>query len=303
MTEKKPQFSYEQSLKSLDTEEFIDLKFYRPLGYRWALFFNKVGATPNFVSVLSIFLGVAAGVLFYFSNIWLNILGMLLLVWANTYDSADGQLARLTKNFSKIGRILDGACGDIWFITIYIAVCLRLYPTWGMYIWLLAAFAGFWHSKQASLADYYRNFHLFFVKGKNGSELDDSESVEKEYKSCKFSNDPLFKIFMWFYKGYTKKQESVTPQMQLFRKCIKTKYNEQVPSALAEEFRLQSKPLMKYTNMLSFNTRVIALFISLLIDMPWLYFVFEIVVLNIMLFYMVIKHERICRYFYTKCGA
>jgi hypothetical protein len=57
-------YSFEQTLKSLDTEEFIDLKFYRPLGYQWALFFERMGITPNVVSVMSIFLGVIAGVLF-----------------------------------------------------------------------------------------------------------------------------------------------------------------------------------------------------------------------------------------------
>ena len=55
---------------------------------------------------------------------------------------------------------------------------------------------------------------------------------------------------------------------------------------------------MKYTNMLSFNTRTIALFVAILIfQMPWLYFAFELTVLNIMLVYMMWRHERICRKF------
>ena len=44
-TKKKPDI--ESTLKSLDTEEFIDIHFYRPIGYRWALFFNKLGVSPN----------------------------------------------------------------------------------------------------------------------------------------------------------------------------------------------------------------------------------------------------------------
>ena len=51
---------------------------------------------------------------------------------------------------------------------------------------------------------------------------------------------------------------------------------------------------MKYTNILSFNTRVIALFISLFLRMPWLYFVFELTVLNALLVYMIYKHEKHC---------
>ena len=52
---------------------------------------------------------------------------------------------------------------------------------------------------------------------------------------------------------------------------------------------------MKYTNILTFNTCIIACFIAVLCNVPWLYFVFEIVVLNILLIYMVLRHEGICK--------
>ena len=81
--------SLESTLKSSDTEEFIDIHFYRPIGYRWALFFQKLGVTPNAVTIASIFLGVGAGICFYFDNLSITILGIILLIWANSYDSAD----------------------------------------------------------------------------------------------------------------------------------------------------------------------------------------------------------------------
>ena len=297
MSENK-KYSYEQTLKSMDTEEFLDLKFYRPLGYCWALFFEKLKISPNTVSVLSIILGVSAGVMFYFNDLILNVIGMFLLVWANTYDSADGQLARMTGQFSYIGRILDGACGDLWFITIYASICIRLTPEWGIWIWILAATAGFCHAKQAAIADYYRNFHLFFIKGKKGSELDDSNKVKKELEALKFSKDPVYKVFTWFYLNYTKNQEIMTPQMQKFRKTLRAQYGDNdVPETLREEFRKKSLPLMKYTNMLSFNTRVIALFVSLFLSQPWLYFVFELTVIKGMLIDLLITPEKICKEF------
>jgi hypothetical protein len=49
--------------------------------------------------------------------------------------------------------------------------------------------------------------------------------------------------------------------------------------------------------MLSFNTRAIALFISIGFNVPWLYFVFELTVLNIMLVYMIVTHEHFCTTF------
>ena len=106
---------------------------------------------------------------------------MFLLIWANWYDCADGQLARMTGQKTLIGRILDGFAGDVWFFSIYFFSCAYASPTnrhrggqpWGIWIWLIAAFSGFHcHAKQCAVADYYRNIHLYFLKGASGSELD-----------------------------------------------------------------------------------------------------------------------------------
>ncbi|BEG99298.1 CDP-alcohol phosphatidyltransferase family protein [Bacteroides sedimenti] len=290
----------EASLKSMDTEEFIDIHFYRPIGYRWALFFRKIGVTPNAVTIASIFLGIAAGILYYFEDLSMTLCGIFLLIWANSYDSADGQLARLTGQKSELGRILDGVCGDLWFITIYASICLRLTPEWGWKIWALAAFTGFFHSKQAAMADYYRNIHLFFLKGKAGSELDNSTQQKEVYHSLSWKKDFIRKLFQFFYKNYTVSQEKQTPKFQFFFKTVREKYGDEIPQTLRDEFRSMSKPLMKYTNILSFNTRIIVLFISLLINQPWIYFVFEITVLNILLIYMILSHESFCAKLYKK---
>ena len=147
-TEKK---GIEASFKSMDTEEFLDIYFNRPVGYAWALFFKKLGVHPNVVTILSIILGMAAGVMFYFPDMKHTLIGIFLLMWANHYDSCDGQLARMTGKKTRWGRMLDGFAGDLWFFTIYVAICLRLTNqpmpfgigasegmTWGIYIWLLA---------------------------------------------------------------------------------------------------------------------------------------------------------------------
>ena len=71
---------YKDTLKSMDTEETIDLLFYRPIGYMWAVLCAKVGITPNVITIASIFIGVAAGVMFYFDDLWLNVIGIFLLI-------------------------------------------------------------------------------------------------------------------------------------------------------------------------------------------------------------------------------
>lgn len=290
----------ESTLKSMDTEEPIDIYFYRPIGYRVALLAEKLGITPNAITIASIFLGIGAGICFYFGNIWISLLGIFLLIWANSFDSADGQLARMTKQYSPIGRALDGFAGDLWFASIYIAICLRLYPVWGSWIWLLAIVAGYFHSKQASMADYYRNIHLLFLKGKNGSELDNSEELTQQYKEETLKHNWFNKIYLFFYRSYTQGQENWTPSFQTMFAVLRAQFGETPPQSFREAFRAKSLPLMKYTNILSFNTRAIVLFISILVGQPWIYFVFELTVLNILLGYMVFTHEKMCKSFTTQ---
>lgn len=297
--------SYKASLKSMDTEETFDLIFYRPIGYMWALLCKKLGIKPNAITIASIFLGIGAGVMFYFDNIWYNIVGVLLLVWANSFDSADGQLARMTGQYSRIGRILDGVSGDLWFASIYIAICLRenvtseFFSEHSWLIWVIAVATGVCHASQAAMADYYRQFHLFFVKGKEGSELDSSAPMKEKYASLSWSKNFFAKFCMMFYLNYTVSQERRTPKMQILREKMRSSFGDSIPQTFRDAFRSKSKPLMKYTNMLSFNTRSFALFAAIFAQMPWLYFAFELTVLNIMLIYMVARHERICTDFTT----
>ena len=208
------------------------------------------------------------------------------------YDSADGQLARLTGQKTQWGRMLDGFAGDIWFFTIYAAICLRLMNQpmpfhigdgmhWGIFIWILAIVSGtVCHSKQCTLADYYRNIHLYFLKGKSGSELDNFKQQREIFYSLPWKGNFWWKAFLYFYGNYTRQQERMTPNFQQFYALVKEKYGDNIPQELRDEFRAASKPLMKYTNILTFNTRAIALYISLLIGEPWLYFVFEVVVMT-----------------------
>ncbi len=293
---------YRASLKSMDTEENIDLAFYRPIGFAWACLFRKLHVTPNVVTIASIFIGVAAGICFYYNDLWHTIAGMLLLIWANSYDSADGQLARLTGQHSRLGRILDGVSGDFWFVSIYIAICLRTNATVPMFsdhpwiIWGIAAAAGISHAKQAAVADYYRQFHLLFVKGKAGSELDSSKELRTRFDELSWSRHFVAKLTLWFYLGYTVQQESMTPAMQSLRKILYERYaGGAIPPDMAAEFRKLSFPLCKWENFMTFNWRTIFLFASLIADMPWLYFVAELTVFNIVLIYTMRCHEKICR--------
>ncbi len=304
----------EASFKSMDTEEFLDIYFNRPVGYAWALFFNRFGTHPNVVTILSIILGVAAGVMFYFPDLKHTLIGIVLLIWANHYDSCDGQLARMTGKKTRWGRMLDGFAGDLWFISIYAAICLRLTfqplpfgigaesgTVWGIGIWILALVSGtLCHSRQCALADYYRNIHLFFLKGKAGSELDNFKQQREIFYALPWKGNFWWKAFLYSYGNYTRNQERMTPNFQRFYAFVQQKYGDALPQELRDDFRRLSLPLMKYANILTFNTRAIALYVSLLIGEPWLYFVFEIIVMTALFLYMRRRHEAVCAFLYHK---
>lgn len=307
-TEKKNTFRslLRDSMKSQDTEEWIDIYFTRPIGLVFALIWKRLGVHPNAITILSIFLGIGAAVMFYHTDVWYNVAGVAFLMLANFCDSTDGQLARLTGKKTLVGRVLDGFAGDVWFFSIYFALCLRMMPqnmpytdmTWGLWIWILAFIAGIMcHSPQSSLADYYRQIHLLFLKGKAGSELDTYESQDAIYRSLPRKGAFFARAFHYNYRNYCKSQERRTPIFQKFMSNLKATYGtiDNVPQALRDEFRKGSRPLMPYTNILTFNVRAICLYITCLLDCPWVYFLFEIIILNILYIYMHKTHEALCK--------
>ena len=284
-----------ESFKSNETEEWLDIWFTRPIGLAIAMLCGRLGITPNAITLVGIALGMAAGWMFHYSDLYHNLWGVALLMLANFCDSADGQLARLTNQKTLLGRMFDGFASDAWFFCIYIAITYRLWPEWGIWGFVLCAFAGLYcHSTQCALSDYYRNIHLWFLKGDAGSELDSYAKEQAIYDELKTQGWSFARIYHYFYKGYCKKQERLTPQFQAFFAQ---------PSAvipLTSEFLQGSRPLMPLTNILTHNTRAFALFVAALVNIPWLYPLFEIVGLQPLYVYMRWKHEQLCKTLITK---
>lgn len=290
---------YKASLKSNDTEEWIDICFTRPIGLFFAIIWSKLGVRPNTITLVSIVLGAAAGFMFAHDGLLYNVWGVLLLMFANFCDSTDGQLARLTHQQSLLGRLLDGFSGDVWFFAIYIGIIFRLWNQpipglqmhWGIAIFALCAVAGILcHSPQASLADYYRQIHLFFL-GHN-SELAKSEDQFKQYEELKKNGGSWFqRLYFRNYAAYCLSQEKRTPMFQRFFKAYKANPDE----AVKKQFIAGSRPIMKYTNWLTFNSRAIVIYITCLLGAPWVYPLFEIVVLSVLYINMHHNHEHLCK--------
>ena len=292
------------TLKSQDTEGAFELYVTRTPGYLWACLFQWLGVHPIAVTLMSIVIGAASGWFFYSEDLGMNLIGMGLLVWANWYDCADGQLARMTGKRTLIGRILDGFCGDVWFFFIYLFICLRVQNhnipltgiSWSPWIWLLGAWAGFrCHGRQCAIGDYYRNIHMYFLLGKDKAELDSQAKIKQEMNSMKWmSKDWFHKLYLYFYARYTGSQEAQVKSFHRMMQRLEDKYGDNIPAAVREDFCHESRPLMPLTNIINFDTRVAVLFLSIGFGIPWFYFVFESTVLEAVRFHVTRRHERLC---------
>ncbi len=301
------------SMKSKDTEEWLDVYFTRPIGLVFTLLWRRLGVHPTVITILGMLLGAAAGWMFWHKELEYNIGGVILMMLSNFCDSTDGQLARLTGKKTLVGRVLDGFSADVTFFCIYFALAVRMMTEympgtttiWGIWIWVLAFMAGIMsHSPQCLLSDYYRQIHLFFLKGKEGSELDNSAEQWAIYRSLP-KGSLFFRAFYFNYAKYCATQERRSRNFQSMYHAASEKYGTplNMPTELKEEFLAGSRPLMKYTNLLTFNMRAIALYITALINMPWLYLIFEITVMNMMLVYMHHEHEALCKRITSKILA
>ena len=240
------------------------------------------------------------------------LIGALLLFFANTLDSADGQLARMTKQYTMLGRVLDGFAGEVWFFSIYLFMLIRMYDMpipgsdheWGWMAVVLVVLCGlFFHSTQSTIADYYRNIHLHFLAGRNYTELVRSVDLTARRKAI-VSWDRWFEwLWLFFYASYTRKQENWTPKLQRLLSAVGERKAGELPEEFLCEFRAQSLPLMPMTNILTFNSRFFALVIAMLLGMPWLYLLYEMVALTALFCDMRHRHEAICDELYHKWFA
>ena len=313
-----------KSLKSSETDDWLDCHLVRPAGFRWALFFNRLGFSPNTVTIISMVVGAASAVFFahgcYHYDGWrgvaFNLIGFFLLAWAEVLDCADGQLARLSGKHTRSGRILDGIAGYAWYAPVYAALIYRFYrhhdiefgwlgitdspsATWiaTAVVIFVTAMSGACLAAQQRLADYYLQAHLYFLKGEDGSELDNSAKQREIYKSMTRDTPLWERLFQFSYIGYTRRQERITPQFQRLLKALNERYSSvsDFPSEIREDFHKSSLKMIGYNDMLTFNFRTSYLILFCLLDVPVLAFLFEIVVMSLLMWYVNHRHESFCK--------
>ena len=150
------------AFKAFEIEEPADVYFFRPLGFVLARGAALLSITPIQLTILSMFIGIAGGLVLYRED--LGLLGFALLIIYSVFDSADGQLARLTDRVTELGRVLDGVGGYVTHAAIYISICAGVLQRGGSpSIMVLAALAVIANTVQAQMYDYHRHHYTAIV--------------------------------------------------------------------------------------------------------------------------------------------
>ena len=251
--------------------------------------FIKLHIIPNVVTILSAIAGVTGGVMLCFDTPVLNICGVLMIILAAVFDASDGQVARLTKHYSNLGRTLDGFADFLVYLSIYIALCVRLYNanvpftgrSWGFWIVPIAAISLLFYGGQARTADYFKNLHMFMLTRGSGSELSRTTRINEQIAATKRFSFERLRLNM--YHTYTQMQESKTPKTQKLLEKIEEN-GGYISEDLSNAFFEKSRKYVMSTNLLTFNLRTIILFLLLFLPgypefwyFPLVIFVFEAV--------------------------
>ena len=288
-----PSSALEATYKAREVEGLLDLYFYRPIGFRLAQLFRKMEMTPAGVTLLAAVFGIIAGHLFYYRDLRTNVVGMALLVCANALDNADGQLARLTHRESREGRIIDSVADHVVFVSIYLHLALRyLVVGASPAICLLALAAGVSHALQGAAADYYRSTYLFFVTNRARLGLDSTSPLRSDYQKLSWRSKPWNKFLLALYLNFTRQQEMLAPHLKKLRDTTSQQFHGEIPNWLRTRYRNLASPTFKWWSLLMTNARMLVLFALLFIGQPFYYFWFELIPLNLLFVYLIIRQEN-----------
>jgi phosphatidylglycerophosphate synthase len=123
------------------SDGFFTTFFVSPYSRYLARFAARRGWTPNAVTVTSFIVGLLAAASFAFGTRAGLVVGAVLLQASFTIDCVDGQLARYTRHFSKLGAWLDSVFDRTKEYIVYAGLAVGSIRGFDDDVWVLAAAA------------------------------------------------------------------------------------------------------------------------------------------------------------------
>ncbi len=229
---------YKQSLKMAEVEEAVDMFFYRPLAFLLVKSIYRTNITPDNLTLGAIVFGLIGGFFYTFGLQQTSVVGAIFYILFIILDCSDGQLARLKKNGSKIGRLLDGIADYIAVAAIYVGLAIGYANKEGhpSTLLILLALSGVSITIQSLLVDYYRTRFLDIVLNRTNTFEDGIDEYRIEYVKIKNQKGKwLEKNVIHAYLVYSKIQRSL----------IGKKKRESTVSATPEEYYNKNRAIIR----------------------------------------------------------
>jgi len=223
---------YKNSLKMSEVEEVFDIIFYRPLAFLLVKLVYYTNITPNHLTLTAIALGVTGGYFYSCGTETSCMIGALFYLLFNIFDCSDGQLARLKKNGTPGGRLIDGIADYIAAVAIYVGIAIGFAnkPGQPSHMIILLAISGISIIIQEALVDYYRTRFLDYVLERKNTFDEGMEEFRNEYKNLQNQKGKWFdKAIIYLYLEYSIVQRKLAAKRKgekLFKASPMEYYNK-----------------------------------------------------------------------------
>jgi len=283
---------YRSSLKPPETEELINIYFYRPLAFVLAKAIRKLGVGPNGATFISMCFGVSSGFFFSKGTSQASCIAATLLALMILFDCADGQLARMLGKSSHLGKTFDGIADVMTHFSIFYGTASAQWAqSRSFYPFVLAFMAQVSMYIHIMFYDHFKNAYISIAYPGYQDRL---ESIDKLRERAKERKDFAGRLLLTLHNGFYRFETVIVsvaypPQIGYLLKILPDP--ERIDSYARELLRNQMRPSVRLWSFLG-DTIHLALFIAFGFA-GTLFLVFPVIVLLMNLYmFAVVVYQR-----------
>lgn len=283
---------YKLSLKNLHAEEPLDVYFYRPMAFIIVKTFYSLPITPNQYSLMALLSGIASGYYFLQGTRGSFKWGAFYFLLFAVLDCCDGMVARLKKNGTEFGRLIDGVVDYLVNAIVYMTLSLgllRQFPLETIQPWVLVIIAGVSKAIQSISYDHYLTEYLSYEKGDGGFVVREIEDLKKRLEESQRSNGSFVRrMALKLYLGYSSIQAGNQERALVYN---------------PDDYCSRNLRSLKMWSMIGPSVHMLVFIIACILNEPYLLFFYAVVFGNLWLLMMFVYQFKINQELSLKLAA